>query len=195
MASMPRAYFEDIYRSAPDPWQFETSWYEQRKYALTLAALPERHYRSAFEPGCSIGVLSSLLANRCDQLLATDVVPDVVRRARRRCRQLPWVRIEHLAIPEEWPTGPFDLVVLSEIGYYFDRPTLDDIVSRLLATVTTSATLIAVHWRGATNYPLRGDEVHDHLDHRPELERMVHHVEPKFRLDTWIRRPDRRTAA
>jgi hypothetical protein len=50
--SMDRAYFDEIYRSDPDPWKFESSWYEERKYALTVAALPERRYRSAFEPGC-----------------------------------------------------------------------------------------------------------------------------------------------
>ena len=62
MTSMPRSYFDEMYRCDPDPWQFESSWYEQRKYELTVAALPERRYRSAFEPGCSVGVLSSLLA-------------------------------------------------------------------------------------------------------------------------------------
>ena len=160
MTSMPRSYFDEMYRCDPDPWQFESSWYEQRKYELTVAALPERRYRSAFEPGCSVGVLSSLLAERCDQLLATDIVPDVVQRARDRCRSSSGVRAEVRAIPEQWPTGPFDLVVLSEIAYYFDVGELNEIIAQVLATTTEGATVVGVHWRGTTNYPLTGDEAH-----------------------------------
>lgn len=37
-----------------DPWDFESRWYEQRKYALSAAMLPKPRYRRAFEPGCSI---------------------------------------------------------------------------------------------------------------------------------------------
>lgn len=189
MVSMSRSYFDEIYRTDPDPWQFESSWYEQRKYALTMASLPGRRYRSAFEPGCSIGVLSSLLAERCDQLLATDIVPDVLKRALHRCRESTGVRVEVRAIPEDWPTGPFDLVVLSEIAYYFDRPTLYQIMTRVLATSTSAATVVAVHWRGSTNYPLSGDEAHEIIGSQAELQSTVHHVEPDFLLDVWTRRP------
>ena len=63
------AYFDAMYQDATDPWGFEERWYEQRKYAISLAQLPARRYRRAFEPGCSIGVLSALLAPRCDALL------------------------------------------------------------------------------------------------------------------------------
>ena len=30
MGSMDRAYFREMYESDPDPWQFESSRYEQR---------------------------------------------------------------------------------------------------------------------------------------------------------------------
>ncbi len=187
--SMNRTYFDEMYASDPDPWQFESSWYEQRKYALTMAALPEPRYRSAFEPGCSIGVLTSLLAQRCDELLATDLVAEVVERARGRCRTLPGVTLEVRPIPEQWPTGPFDLVVLSEIAYYFDRPTLDEVMTLLLATVVPGATIVGVHWRGRTNYPLSGDQVHEVIGSYAEFESAVHHVEPDFVLDVWNRTP------
>ena len=54
-------YFEAMYRESQDPWSLSTRWYERRKYALTVAALPRARYRSAFEPGCSVGELSALL--------------------------------------------------------------------------------------------------------------------------------------
>ena len=71
-ASLPSAYFEAIYQADADPWRFATSDYEREKYAATLAALPLQAYRSGFEVGCSIGVLTSQLARRCDRLLAVD---------------------------------------------------------------------------------------------------------------------------
>jgi SAM-dependent methyltransferase len=156
-------------------------------YALTVAALPERRYRSAFEPGCSVGVLSSLLAERCDRLLATDIVPGVLDRARRRVPESEHVRFEERAIPEQWPSDLFDLVVLSEIAYYFDRNTLDGIVARVVSSTTPNATIVGVHWRGVTDYPLNGDQAHATIDSHPSLELVAHHLEREFVLDVWRR--------
>ena len=68
--SLDTGYFDQMYAAAPDPWGLSTRWYEARKYALTLALLPEPRYRDAFEPGCSVGVLTGMLAARCGQVLA-----------------------------------------------------------------------------------------------------------------------------
>ena len=67
-----------MYQAAADPWGFEDRWHEQRKYAISLAQLPAARYRSAFEPGCSVGVLTRLLASRCDTLLSCDVAAAAV---------------------------------------------------------------------------------------------------------------------
>ena len=187
MSGTDRDYFEKQYAGDSDPWGFASSPYEQRKYGVTLASLPERRYRSAFEPGCSIGVLSQRLAARCDRLLATDIVPEAVAAAAHRCRFAPQVRCEVRAVPEEWPAGPFDLVVLSEIAYYFDRPTLSDLMDRLLDTTSPGATLVGGHWRGPTDYPLTGDEANEALGSDPALTARVHHVEDEFVLDVWQR--------
>lgn len=189
MASMDRTYFAKMYESETDPWGFESSWYEQRKYALTVAALPDRRYRSAFEPGCSVGMLSSLLSERCDHLVATDIVPSAVEQARIRCRNISGVRVEQRAIPEDVPVGPFDLVVLSEVAYYFDRQTLELLLDRLVDSMTPAATIVGVHWRGVTNYPLTGDEAHEVITARPGFEDTVHHAEQAFVLDVWKRLP------
>ena len=184
---MDRSYFDDIYRYAPDPWGFESRWYEERKYALTMASLPDRRYRSAFEPGCSVGMLSRLLGERCDRLLSTDIVTSMVDRCRDRCRDLPGVRVEEGSIPDDWPAGPFDLVVLSEIAYYFDQPALEGLLSDVIRTTHPGATIVGVHWRGTTNYPLTGDQAHEVIDARPELERLVRHEETEFLLEVWTR--------
>ena len=61
-ARLSTRYFDRMYSESPDPWQLGGRWYEQRKYAITLALLPYARYRHAFEPGCSIGVLTERLA-------------------------------------------------------------------------------------------------------------------------------------
>jgi SAM-dependent methyltransferase len=180
-----RRYFEDMYTTSPDPWRFETSWYEQRKYALTVDALPRPRYRSAFEPGCSIGVLSALLAPRCERLLSTEIIGSALDRARARLTPSPHVRLEQRAIPEQWPAERFDLLVLSEIAYYFDAVTLRHIVDLATSSMEGGATVVAVHWRGRTDYPLSGDRAHEILDEDGRLHGLVHHVEPEFVLDVW----------
>ena len=62
MTSTSRRYFDSMYEADADPWNFATSEYERRKYSLTVASLPRARYHHAFEPGCSIGVLSEQLA-------------------------------------------------------------------------------------------------------------------------------------
>jgi trans-aconitate methyltransferase len=176
-----------MYEEESDPWCFETSEYERRKYAVTLASLPKTRYGSAFEPGCSIGVLTEGLAPRCDELLATDVIPAALERAASRLRNCPHVTVERRAIPEQWPEGPIDLVILSEIAYYFDEEDLRRIINLLLRSTTEGAHVIGVHWRGETNYPLSGDRTHAIIDATPELYQIVSHIETDFTLAVWER--------
>jgi trans-aconitate methyltransferase len=182
-------YFERLYRDNPDPWGFSTSWYERRKYALTTAALPAERYRSAFEPGCSIGVLTEMLAPRCEQLLAVDLNEDAVSAARSRLSARPHVRVERTTIPDHWPSGPFDLLVLSEVCYYFDPDELIGLMERATGSLEAGATVVAVHWRGETDYPLTASATHAILAATPGLESVVHLEDPEFLLDVWCHRP------
>lgn len=189
-------YFERLYAADPDPWGFEQRWYERRKYALTLAALPEPRYRSAFEPGCSVGVLTEALASRCDRLLASDAAPQAVTRARQRLAAHPHVTVERRVLPADWPVGTFDLVVLSELLYYFALTDLDRVLHLAAAAVAPGGTLLAVHWRHpVADYPLTGDTVHDRLAAVSRLPQVVSHREDDFALDVYLRpglgqRPD-----
>ena len=180
-----REYFERLYRDARDPWGFESRWYEQRKYAVTLAALPDRRYRSAFEPGCSIGVLSELLAARCDALLATDIVPAALVQASARLAGLSHVRVEQRAVPEDWPDEDFNLIVLSEIAYYFAAPALGLLVERAVASLRPGGVLEAVHWRRETDYALTGAAAHGVIAAHPGLAPVAHYEDGDFLLDVW----------
>ncbi len=188
MTSTGRSYFDDMYCDEPDPWHFESSPYEQRKYALTIASLPRRRYTSAFEPGCSVGVFTELLAARCDRLVSTEIVPAALQRARTRLLAHPHVSIIESAIPADWPAGPFDLVVLSEIGYYFSEADLRSIMTSVVNSTTPGAHIVGVHWRGETDYPLTGERCHAIVSETPILVPAVHHIEKDFVLDIWERR-------
>ena len=156
--SIPPDYFDALYSADPDPWRFETSEYEKAKYGATLAALPRERYASALEVGCSIGVLTTKLARRCDALLATDVVASALSLARRACAVQPHVRFALMRAPAEWPEERFDLIVLSEVAYYLDSTDLGLLASRVAETLLPSGDVALVHWLGKTHYPLTGDE-------------------------------------
>jgi protein-L-isoaspartate O-methyltransferase len=185
---MALAYFESLYAANPDPWSFETRWYERRKHALTVASLPRPRYQRAFEPACSNGSLSSLLAARCGSLLAVDAIGAAVQRAQRRLADQAQVRVEQRQLPEQWPDGPFDLIVVSEFLYYLSGEYLLSVIERILATLEPSGTLIAVHWRHPVpEHPLSGDTVHASLRSAPGLAGLASHEEEDFLIDVFLR--------
>jgi hypothetical protein len=151
-------YFDALYTADPDPWKFAASPYERDKYALTLDAMPKPRYRSALEVGCSIGVLTRSLASRCDTLVAIDAAQAPLLEARRRCADLPGVRFEHMFVPDQWPDGAFELILLSEIVYYLNLEDVGRLATRVLGSLPRGCSVILVHWIGPTDYPLSGDD-------------------------------------
>jgi len=188
--STPAGYFEDMYAAEADPWHLASRWYEQRKHALTVGVLTRDRYACAFEPGCSVGALTALLAPRCDRLLATDRVPAALAEARRRLGDVPGLRLEPMAVPGEFPRERFDLVVLSEIGYYLDEPGLDRLVTATRASLEPGGELVAAHWRHPVpDHALTGDGVHDRLGAAEGLRRVSRHEEADFLLEVFVRVP------
>ncbi len=179
-----RDYFQEIYAVDADPWDFAKSPYEQRKYEATLAAIGSGH-RNALEIGCSIGVFTRRLAARCRHLLAVDIAETALAAARRRNQDHHNVEFRQMELPDEVPEGSFDLIVLSEVGYYWTLPDLDRFLGWLRSALTPGGRLVLVHWTGETNYPLTGNQVHDHVIASTGglLRPMLGAVHPKYRLD------------
>ncbi|WP_103500156.1 MULTISPECIES: SAM-dependent methyltransferase [unclassified Streptomyces] len=186
--STPAGYFEAMYRGAEDPWRLRDRWYEQRKYALTVASLPLPSYRRAFEPACSVGELTVRLADRCDSLLAADRVASAVRTTRARTQGVPGVRVAEMTVPEQWPEGTFDLVVLSELLYYFDEARQRALVDRACASLDHGGTLATVHWNHAVpDHRGTGADIADRLARREGLRLLTDHREPDFTLQIHAR--------
>jgi SAM-dependent methyltransferase len=181
-------YFRERYAVSPDPYGLAERWYETRKYALSVALLPREHYQAAFEPGCSIGVLTARLAGRCERLLACDADPGAVASAQANTSGLPGVRVERREIPGQWPEGSFDLIVLSELLYYFGDADLDTVLGCALASLRPDGQLLAVHWRHpAPEHPRTGDQVHETLAARSGLARLARYRDPDFTAEVYGR--------
>lgn len=180
--------FEAKYREQPDPWNFRASPYERDRYARVLSALGRPRYANAFEPGCSIGEFTAELARRCDRVTATDVSPTALERARGRCSTLSNVRFHRCDIGEEIPDERFDLIVVSEIAYYFDCLTLMRIADQLQRALLPGGELIASHWLGhSVDHVLHGDAVHEILSMTLALRHRASSRYQGFRLDCWIK--------
>jgi SAM-dependent methyltransferase len=158
-ATLPPAYFEAKYQADIDPWRFRSSYYERHKYEATVAALTRPRYRRALEVGCSIGELTRMLALRCETLLALDGSETAISEAR---RQTPAnVTFELAWLPGAFPSGTFDLIVLSEVLYYFAAADLAQVARLCSAALEPDGEIIMCHWLGETDYPLSGDRASD----------------------------------
>lgn len=157
------SYFEDMFRQTSDPWDLETSLYEQAKFADSIAALSGRTYAQALEVGCAKGVLSSQLAERCGALLAIDVSETALAAAQQRIKGAHHVIFERMAFPGKAPDRQFDLIVLSEVAYYWDDVDLKRAASWLKTNIVPGGDLLLVHFTGDTDYPQTGDAAAEKL--------------------------------
>jgi len=182
--SVPPDHFERIYANDPDPWRYATSPYEKRKYAATLAALPRLRFNRAFEPGCSIGVLTRMLARRCGRLLASDMSEISLDHARARCRGVRNIHFRRMRIPAEWPTGTFDLIVLSEVLYYQSRRDVWATARKTLRCLRAEGVVVMVHWLGVTGTARGGDQVaRQFINQTTRLRRVARRRTGSYRLD------------
>jgi predicted TPR repeat methyltransferase len=189
MDTTSQSFFEAKYQRQRDPWNFASDVYEQGRYQQIVRALSHRHYAVAFEPGCSIGVLTEQLAAMCRKVHAIDISPSAAESARKRCGHLAHVEITSGPLSGLIPCEPLDLIVFSEIGYYLSEVQLDKLAKTLVHRLTPGGVFLASHWTGnSEDHLISGDRVHEILR---AVDGLVHeHSEyhPCFRLDRWRRR-------
>ncbi len=185
-------FFEQRYRTSGDPWDLAHDSYEQARYDTIIRALDGRRYAFAFEPGCAVGALTEKLATICDRVYACDFSETAVEQARQRCARFPGVSVRCASVTDPAPIADFDLIVLSEIGYYFSSTAWQSLVSDIAEHMHPGTTLLASHWLGSSpDHILSGDEVHRCMQHpRLRHEHAERHPHPRnsgFRIDRWTR--------
>ncbi len=182
------AFFERKYQECADPWNFSGSAYELERYDTTMRALAGRRFRCAFEPGCSVGVLTERLARVSDRVYAVDLSPTAVKAAEVRCAGMENVCVRAGSLADPLPQTEFDLIVLSEIGYYLDLDELAHCGAALVRKLVPGGCLLGVHWLGqSTDHRLSGDQVHEALRSLSGLALEHSERHAGFRLDRWTR--------
>jgi cyclopropane fatty-acyl-phospholipid synthase-like methyltransferase len=161
--SRDASHFDRLYQSNPDPWGFLSDPYEQAKYRRSIEMLGGRHFASGLEVGCSIGVLTHMLAANCDALLGVDIVEQPLAAARLRCAGQPQVRFQRMRVPGDWPEQRFDLIVLSEVLYFLSPADIALCADRVMSSVLPGGKILLVNWLGQSDDPCSGDEASEHF--------------------------------
>ena len=188
--TLTEKYFEDVYAANDDPWNFETSEYEAEKYVATLDALQRKNYANAFEIGCSIGVLTEKLATKCTKLLSVDVSEKALKKAKARCGDLPRITFKKMTVPREFPAERFDLILISEVGYYLAPEDWQILMRKCFANLDKNGQIVLVHWLPPVyDYPQTGDQVHDSFAEFAEdqLKLLSEKRTENYRIDVWER--------
>ena len=161
--STPSSVFDEIFRDNPDPWDYTTKFYEITKFRATIQALPKVQFKNAFEIACAIGVITENLAPKCDRLLSVDCSELGLVEARKRCSHLPQVRFEQMQLPQQFPTEKFDLILFSEVGFFFTMPDLLETKQKIIDALLPGGYLLMVHFRSkAAPYFIQdGETVHN----------------------------------
>jgi SAM-dependent methyltransferase len=182
-SSLDAAYFEKLYAENDDPWDFAQSRYERDKYHTTIAMLRGAHFERALEIGCSVGVLTSMLAPFCAELLAVDINPRALETARRRNFGVANVRFAEMAVPGEFPDGSFDLVLVSEVAYYWSDADLAGAIDRIAAAAPGGIVELVHFLPKVADYVRDGDAVHAAFLADGRFERRSAYRHDSYRID------------
>ncbi|OZI42558.1 methyltransferase type 12 [Bordetella genomosp. 5] len=183
--------FEALYRADADPWQVASAWYECRKRALLMASLPQQRYGRVLELGCGTGITTRELAQRCDDLLAIDSAPTAVSRCRAvlEAAGLGHARVEEGELPRAWPVTPgatVDLIVVSELAYYFSDADLTAFLDHCHNSLAPGADWLLCHYKRPFHDRMQDtDALHRRAGALPGMRHLIAHDEDDFRLDVW----------
>lgn len=113
-----RRFFDSLWNQG-DYWKLETCAFDQARYARLMELLSDRRYARTLEIGCGAGAFTRLLAGVSDRVVALDVSPAAIERARARDTggsvEFRVANVMEIAPEEE---SPWDLIVMNETVYY-----------------------------------------------------------------------------
>lgn len=153
--------WDAVYAADSDPFEVATSWYERRKRDVVLASLSQERYRLIWDCASGTGHLAARLAAR-GPVIASDAA-----RAAVELTATQLADTDGLAVHSQLPRVPeqardAELVVISEVLYYLDRPDRRAVADAIQAT--SAHEVVAVHWRHSPHDAYAaGDIVTDEL--------------------------------
>lgn len=183
--------FEALYKQHSDPWSVRHSWYERRKRAVLMASLPTTCFGTVLELGCGIGETTYLLEPLCAHIIAVDASETAAALCRRRVDQVRShnVSVQVMKLPASWPVcdeGLFDLVVVSELAYYFSESDFARFIDQCIKSLASQGIWVMCHYKPDFHDRLAStDEIHEKVNAVSGLQRIVAHDDEQFRLDIW----------
>jgi SAM-dependent methyltransferase len=153
MTAVSLRHLESLYAGGNDPWQFRTSTYEHAKFQTTRDSLLRTTYASALELGCGNGELARHIAGRCGRYTGVDAVGSALDAAR---LAVPEGQFVQAFLPCGLPDGRHDLIMLSEVLYFLDRPGVATL-GRQIAWRWPGAEVTVVTWLGPSGNTLEGE--------------------------------------
>lgn len=137
--------FEAKFQENIDPWNYTNSAFEAFKRGVLLRACGTRQYGRGLELACAIGETTLALAQKCLRLTAVDSSSTALKEAARRTAHLPNVRLLQAILPDQLPSGQFDLIVASEIFYYLRPDQLEALLEKLDHALAPGGRLVILH--------------------------------------------------
>lgn len=148
-----QAFFEELWKKG-DPWKLETSEFERAKYETEIAALRGRRYPRALEIGCGAGCFTRSLAPIADQIVALDISPTAIARARTSGLDSVDFRVANIMDYSLRAEGPWDLVVMNEticyLGWLYSFFDVAWLAAEIFAATRDGGKLLTANTCGGT---------------------------------------------
>jgi SAM-dependent methyltransferase len=145
-SSRDRKAVERLYSKQHDPFGFnrELEQYRfERAIDFVRRAANGTRFPLVLEIGCAEGMFTRLLAPWCESLVAVDLSPIALERAKRACSDLNNVQFAEWDVRQDPVDGPFDLIVATGVLEYILRPsTLRDAKDRITAGLASHGYLL-----------------------------------------------------
>lgn len=158
-----------FFDSGGDPFGFDVNPDEQIKFRRTLEVCGSGNLGRVLEIGCAVGSFTEMLSPRATDLLAIDVSEAAIEQAKERMNGHPHVHLETRTLPADFPGGPFDLVVASDVLYYLTLDDLETCLTLIEKRLASGGALVAVHYTPRVGTLLDGNELHDFLADRTTM--------------------------
>ncbi|MFT4262828.1 MAG: hypothetical protein QM572_05560, partial [Nocardioides sp.] len=93
------------------------------------------------------------------------------------------VEVRRLDVADAWPEGRFDLIALSEVGYFLSPRALDALVEHARDALTPDGVVLLCHWRHPiAGWPLDGPAVHERIERAGLRPVQARHLERDFEV-------------
>ena len=183
-------YWDARYAETPDLFELESAAHGRARYEFLILALADRPLGKTLELGCSVGVLTEMLAERATEVIATDISEVVLETARRRLREAGHSGVTFLQadLPEGLPAGPFDTVIASELLYYLRADEVSASAGQLAEALAPGGRLLVAHTRGYfPRHAISADHAARLVGRAPGLRSIKHWGGTERRVDVFER--------